>query len=465
MPRYNQTPQDATVVMLPQYREAAVRPYQAGDYTRPSPKAELRQLDRPPSLEFQLLTAGENYGRGHDFFKEQFDRTGITEAAAESRDFYENELAYSNPVLAAVGSTLAGEAFDFWREAATDPINIATAGMGAAPRAALGSGVRSGTLHRAAKLAKAVDDAEMGAKAASEAQITEEYVKALRGMRSRQRELFKESGREVPSFDASEPLQLSAITEALEGGLGRQYDTRAIVAFPETGINKAANAPAFQSSFGYARKFPGISRETGEFHTLVDPQGLTYGGTPARTPHDVNLGLGPIRTFSEDFRSPFNLDPGKTRGLVRPGETVNDLIRAYEGSGAPPDKIWKNLQKDIASGGAGTDYERRPDGLLEKLVREQERGPLIGSPERTWALIQDRLQAGTPAYDVERVGGIGGARKWDSGVPWEVFEPTGTDHGGSFSSTLQNAFSDSRDRAIEAADTYLGPSLIKFYKK
>ena len=141
MPRYNQPQQDATVVMLPQYRESAVRPYKPGDYTSPSPKAELRQLDRPPSLEFQLLTAGENYGRGHDFFKEQFDRTGITDAAADARDFYDTELYLEHPALAAVGSTLAGEAFDFWRDAATDPINIATAGMGAAPKAIVGSGV------------------------------------------------------------------------------------------------------------------------------------------------------------------------------------------------------------------------------------------------------------------------------------------------------------------------------------
>ena len=206
MPRYNQTPQDATVVMLPQYREAPVRPYQAGDYTRPSPNAELRQPDRPPSLEFQLMTAGENYARGHDFFKDQFDKTGLTDAAADARDFYDNELYLTHPGLAAVGSTLAGEAFDFWREAATDPINVATAGMGAAPRAALGSGVRSGTLHRAAKLAKAVDDAQLGKSAASEAKITEEYVKALRGLRGRQRELAAERGEKLAGYEASEPL-------------------------------------------------------------------------------------------------------------------------------------------------------------------------------------------------------------------------------------------------------------------
>lgn len=85
--------QDATAVVLPQYREPVVRPYQPGDYTTPSSKSELRQLDRPPPLGFQMQTAGENYDRAlenydraHGFFKQLFDGTGLTEAAKDPRD-------------------------------------------------------------------------------------------------------------------------------------------------------------------------------------------------------------------------------------------------------------------------------------------------------------------------------------------------------------------------------------------
>ena len=146
MPRYTMPQQDATAVVLPQYREPVVRPYQAGDYTRPSPKAEIRRPDRPPSLGFQLMTAGEKYDRAmekydraHGFFKQLFDGTGLTEAAKEANGYYENELYKTSPVAAAIGSTLTGEAFDFWRDQVTDPINVATAGMGAAPKTALGA--------------------------------------------------------------------------------------------------------------------------------------------------------------------------------------------------------------------------------------------------------------------------------------------------------------------------------------
>ena len=446
--------QDATSVALPQYREPEFRPYRAGDYTRPSQTAELRQPDRPPSLGFQLMTAGENYGRGHDFFKTQFDRTGITDAAAESRDYYENELAYSNPVLAAVGSTLAGEAFDFWREAATDPINIATAGMGAAPRAALGSGVRSGTLHRAAKLAKAVDDVGMAISfegAASEAKIAEEYVKALRGMRSRQRELARANGQELADFEASEPLHLDAITSALEDGLGRKYDTRAILAFPKQGNSYSTPVEglnnAFAEAFGYERRRPGADRSYnlaypilqgdrpygevynaaldatgGGMHTLIDADGAIYGGRPAKPGAGMrNLGLGAVERNPETGKpfgpSPFNLDAGG-RGITRPDEA--------------------------------------PD-LFERISRFPD------DPEalKAWAIMQDRLSAGDRAYDAERVGGIAGARKWDSGVPWEIHGemkdlPSWMVHSAEYAA---------QTKAESAQEAYSGPSLIKMYKK
>lgn len=429
---------DATAVALPQYREPEFLPYQAGDYTRPSPEAELRQLDRPPSLEFQLMTAGENYDRAHGFFKDQFDRTGLTDAAADARDYYDNELAYSNPALAAVGSTLAGEAFDFWREAATDPINVATAGMGAAPRAALGSGVRSGTLHRAAKLAKAVDDVEMGAKAASEAEITEEYVKALRAMRNRQREIARASGQELADFEASEPLHLSAISSALEDGLGRNYDTRAIIAFPYQGGEYAANADKFADAFGYERPVHGITRlggragpigrseqwgtkalkaaedaAGGAMHTLLDAEGLVYGGRPAKLGAGVrDLGLGASNTRP----SPFNLDAG--RGITRPDDAPS---------------------------------------VLERLAMFPD------DPEtlKTWAIMQDRLSAGDRAYDAERVGGIAGARKWDSGVPWDILESQ-RNRWYPLQRELTNA---GIARSRNAQEAYSGPSLIKMYKK
>ena len=437
---------DATYVALPQYREPEFRPYRAGDYTRPSQTAELRQPDRPPSLEFQLMTAGENYNRGHDFFKTQFDRTGITDAAAESRDFYDNELAYSNPVLAAVGSTLAGEAFDFWREAATDPINIATAGMGAAPRAALGSGVRSGTLHRAAKLAKAVDDVELGAKAASEAEITEEYVKALRAMRNRQREIARANGKELADFEASEPLHLDAITAALEDGLGRNYDTRAIIAFPHRGEAYEPTGDGFADAFGYKRQYPGTIRDRnvaypiadgyagsgkarqaakdaagGDVHTLIDADGVVYGGRPAKPGAGMrDLGLG-YREYVPGYGglvrpSPFNLDEG--RGITRPDD-------------AP--------------------------GLLERIEMFPDDPEALGS----WAILQDRLSAGDRAYNEGRVGGIAGARKWDSGVPWEICGE-GMGHWGS---KAKAARIKSVVKAKDAQEAYAGPSLIKMYKK
>ena len=442
MPRYNQSPPDASVVMLPQYREAPVRPYRAGDYTSPSSKAELRQLDRPPSLEFQLMTAGENYGRGHDFFKEQFDRTGLTDAAADARDFYDNELYLTHPALAAVGSTLAGEAFDFWREAATDPINIATAGMGAAPRAALGSGVRSGTLHRAAKLAKAVDDAQMGKAAASEAKITEEYVKALRGMRAMQRERASERGVKLADFEASEPLHMTAIASALEDGLGRNYDTYAIAAFPKVGI-LGPELGDFSKAFGYERKGPMVIRGSdltgqgakgsqmqgvplmykneisgGGFHTLIDADGAIYGGKPAKLGSGVgDMGLGAI--YGEVV-SPFN--PELSRGIT------------------------------LQSG--------RP-GLLERTMFPED-----DATKEAWALLQDRANAGVRAYNEGRVGGIAGARKWDSGVPWEVRGPAMEGKGGLFiGGARRPSYQPAYRLAEKAQEAYAGPSLIKPYKK
>lgn len=137
---------DATAVKLPQYREPEVRPWQPGDYTRPDDRAQISKLSRAAPLDFQLQTAGEyrdraleGYDRAHNFFKELFDGTGLTDVAKESNDYYENELYKTSPALAAIGSTLSGEVFDFWRDQVTDPINVATAGMGAAPKATLGA--------------------------------------------------------------------------------------------------------------------------------------------------------------------------------------------------------------------------------------------------------------------------------------------------------------------------------------
>ena len=449
MPRYTMTQPDATAVVLPQYREPVVRPYQPGDYTTPSSKSELRQLDRPPPLGFQMQTAGENYDRAlesydraHGFFKDQFDKTGLTDAAADARDFYDNELYLEHPALAAVGSTLAGEAFDFWREAATDPINVATAGMGAAPRAALGSGVRSGTLHRAAKLAKAVDDAQMGKSAASEAKITEEYVKALRGLRGRQRELAAERGEKLAGYEASEPLHLDAIASALEDGLGRRYDTRGIVAFPNSGPPSPDPDDYFSQAFGYDRSQPMVSRGVdltrlkgpggpmhgvprdairavsgGEAHTLIDASGEIYGGNPARGgAGNTYLGLG----SNYDGVSPFNLE--KSRGITLPDD-------------AP--------------------------GLLQRL----EMFPEDDATKEAWALLQDRANAGVRAYNEGRVGGIAGARKWDSGVPWEVTGPAHKGAGGIYRSGIGGGGGAAEGLARQAQEAYAGPSLIKPYKK
>lgn len=132
--------QDNTRVKLPAYREPEVRPWKPGDYTRPSDRSQISKLSRVAPLDFQLQTAGEyrdrtmeGYDRAHNFFKEVFDGTGLTEAAKEADDYYNNELYKTSPALAAIGSTLSGEVFDFWRDQVTDPVNVATAGMGAAP--------------------------------------------------------------------------------------------------------------------------------------------------------------------------------------------------------------------------------------------------------------------------------------------------------------------------------------------
>lgn len=136
MPIKKYTPaSDATAVRTPAYR-------QLGVYETDKPVAEIRAIpanQRP--LSWQLGTAGENYERAHDTFRGLFDKTGLTEAADEARRYYDDELAYESPVAAAIGSTLAGEAFDFWRDAVTDPINVATAGTASAPKAGMSLGV------------------------------------------------------------------------------------------------------------------------------------------------------------------------------------------------------------------------------------------------------------------------------------------------------------------------------------
>ena len=41
------------------------------------------------------------YDRAHGFFKDQFDKTGLKDAAADARDFYDDELYLTHPALAA----------------------------------------------------------------------------------------------------------------------------------------------------------------------------------------------------------------------------------------------------------------------------------------------------------------------------------------------------------------------------
>lgn len=456
--------QDATAVKLPQYREPVVRPWQPGDYTRPDDRAQISKLSRAAPLDFQLQTAGEyrdraleGYDRAHNFFKEVFDGTGLTEAAKESNGYYENELYKTSPVAAAIGSTLSGEVFDFWRDEVTDPINVATAGMGAAPKAVLGSGVRSGTLHRVAKLAEAVDNRQMEGFAAHPDVIKHEYVKALRGLRSRQRELFKEAGRELPSFEASEPLHLSAITEALEGGLGRPYDVREIVAFPATGPSTTARNGEFETAFGYQRDHGGMIRSKGDPHTLLDPQGVVYGGKPAKVAGGQKLGLGHDEELAW-HRSPFNLDPGQPRGLVRPPDVAADLAKATEKEPSEPLEMWRALQSQLDGRGYPTGpYSQR--GVLETLAETARNKPSDGEVS-LWALMQDRLQAGSPAYDAGRVGGIGGARKWDLGAPWLINEDPVVK-----GVPYEQSWRAERKRANEAAAAYREPSLLKMYKK
>ena len=438
MPRYNQTPQDATVVMLPQYREAAVRPYRPGDYTKPSSRSELRQLDRPPSLGFQLMTAGENYNRAHDFFKDQFDKTGLTDAAADARDYYDDELYLTHPGLAAVGSTLAGEAFDFWREAATDPINIATAGMGAAPRAALGSGVRSGTLHRAVKLAKAVDDAQMGRQLESQERVTEEYVKRLRDLRHRQRELAAEKGVQLSGFEASEPLHMTAMASALEDGLGRTYDTRSLLAFP--GDNEG-----FKAAFGYDRVGssavePYVTGGGDGHHTLIDATGRVYGGNPAK------VGAG-MRDIGLETRQPG--DPG-----------VNLYNSASYASPYNRDNVGKMAEDKLARM-----WERH-----EKTPAEYDWWDHNTSWGGAWRSLQDLLSSEVVANDANYVGGVAGARKWDAGVPIAVVPPEPiippyvTDK--RYIEQLRKQHSDAsyaaRKRAVDNDFAYRYPRLLKY---
>lgn len=112
---------DATYVAP--YREQVLVP-------KEKPKAELTAIPankRP--LSWQLQTAGENYDAVHNKVKDAWDKYLISpEDVKAANDYYENELMYEDfpgaIPLAALGSTLSGEAYNAWRDLQTDPANL-----------------------------------------------------------------------------------------------------------------------------------------------------------------------------------------------------------------------------------------------------------------------------------------------------------------------------------------------------
>lgn len=95
------------------------------------PKAELRAIPankRP--ISWQVQTALDNYNKMHNNMKDAWDEYVISpEDVQDARDYYNNELLYSDVPgavpLAALGSTLSGEAYDIYRDIATDPLTVA----------------------------------------------------------------------------------------------------------------------------------------------------------------------------------------------------------------------------------------------------------------------------------------------------------------------------------------------------
>lgn len=112
---------DATYVAP--YRQQVLVP-------KEKPKAELTAIPankRP--LSWQVQTAGENYDAVHNKVKDAWDKYLISpEDVKDANDYYENELMYEDfpgaIPLAALGSTLSGEAYDAWRDLQTDPANL-----------------------------------------------------------------------------------------------------------------------------------------------------------------------------------------------------------------------------------------------------------------------------------------------------------------------------------------------------
>ena len=153
-------------------------------------------------------------------------------------------------------------------------------------------------------------------------------------------------------------------------------------------------------------------------HTLIDADGAIYGGRPAKPGAGMrDLGLGAVERNPDTGKpfgpSPFNLDAGG-RGITRQDEA--------------------------------------PD-LFERISRFPNDPELL----KAWALMQDRLSAGDRAYDAERVGGIAGARKWDSGVPWQIVGemkdlPPRMVHSAEYDALV---------KAENAQETYSSPSLLK----
>lgn len=113
--------QDGTYVAP--YREQVLAP-------KETQRAELTTIpanERP--LSWQWQTAGENYTALHDKAKQAWDKYFISpEDVKAANDYYENELLYKDfpgaIPLAALGSTLSGEAYDAWRDLQTDPANL-----------------------------------------------------------------------------------------------------------------------------------------------------------------------------------------------------------------------------------------------------------------------------------------------------------------------------------------------------
>jgi len=101
-------------------------------YERPlakyKPRGEIRQLaPNEAPLSWQYDDAVDNYNAIHDKTKELWDDYVIDPETVNESNQYWEQLGIDNPSLipiAALGSTLSGEAYDMYRDVQTDPANL-----------------------------------------------------------------------------------------------------------------------------------------------------------------------------------------------------------------------------------------------------------------------------------------------------------------------------------------------------